>query len=244
MLSLLKRKKGTTHQQFRDYYETKHRLLGEMTVNGYALSYDRYYLYNMDGDTAEPVYDAVTQMCFPDREACVRATSAVWNDPEKTKIIVDDEAAFLDRETTLHLEARDSFSKLQILPPSDTIFRTIWMARRRDGMTRDECQAYYENKHRLLGEYMMNGYAYNYDRHYLHNMAPDAPEPPYTFVMEMNFPSAERYAEMGGKIVGDPTLSQLVAEDEARYIDRTSAVHYRAELSSSVLQPLKSVAAA
>lgn len=177
MISLLKRKAGLTHQQFRDYYETKHRFLGEDVINGHALSYERFYLYPMAEDGAAPVYDAVTQMCFPDRGTQERCISAVWNNPERAKVIVEDEAMFLDRDACLHLEGQDSFSKLQQLPPSDDIFRTIWFARRRPDMTHEQCRAYYENKHRLLGEYMMNGYAYCYDRHYLSAIAPGAPEP-------------------------------------------------------------------
>jgi len=35
---------------------------------------------------------------------------------------------------------------------------------------------------------------------------------------------------MSEAIGGDPVLSQLLAEDEARYTERASAVNYRAEL--------------
>ena len=38
MISLLKCRSGLTHQQFRDYYETKHRPNGEKAVAGYALA--------------------------------------------------------------------------------------------------------------------------------------------------------------------------------------------------------------
>jgi hypothetical protein len=111
-------------------------------------------------------------------------------------------------------------------------------------MTHEQCQFYYENKHRLLGEYLMNGYAYTYDRHYLYRIAADAPEPYYTFIMEMNFPAPASMAQITANIVADPTIGKLIAEDEARFIDRDSAVHYAAELSASVLEPLKLAPAA
>lgn len=60
--------------------------------------------------------------------------------------------------------------------------------------------------------------------------------------MEMNFPARAAFEEMSAKIMADPTLSKLVAEDEARYIDRASAVHYRAEMSASTLKQLASAA--
>jgi hypothetical protein len=243
VISLVKRKPGLTPQQFRDYYETKHRVLSERFLNGHALSYERYYLSPMGGNSAEPVYDAVMHLCFPDRNAYERWMSAVGNEPGTANEFAEDERNFRGLEATLHFEARDSFSTLKPLAPGATIFRTVWFARHRPGMTHEECRAYYEHKHRLLGEYMVNGYAYNYDRHYLHKLAPDAPEPWYTFVMEMNFPSQAHFDQVTANIMADPTLARFVGEDEARYIDRGSAVHYAAELCASVLEPVPLAAA-
>lgn len=238
MISLLKRKSGLTHEQFREYYETHHRPIGEGAVAGYALSYERYYLYAMTSDGAPPSYDAVTQLCFPNRDAYDRCVSAVMTNPEKARMVIEDEQKFFDRETSPNFEAQDSCSKLQALPASATVFRTVWFARHRPGMTHEQCRDYYENKHRLIGEYLMNGYAYNYDRHFLYRLAPDAPNPYYTFIMEMNFPSRARYEEMVANIVTDRTISQFIAEDEARFIDRASAMQCTAEVSTSVLAPL------
>jgi hypothetical protein len=234
---LIKRKAGLSHQQFREYYEAHHRPLGEKAMNGYAFSYDRHYLYSTT-EGIEPVYDAVMQACFPNRKAYEQCTGRVQNDPETAKIFAEDDLNFLDTSACMHFEAQDSFSKLQPLPPSDTMFRTVWFARHKPGMTHEQCRAYYENKHRLIGEYIVNGYAYNYDRHYLYKITPGAPEPYYTFVMEMNFPSADSFAQISANIANDPTLARFIAEDEARYIDRDSAVHYRAEVSVSDLQPI------
>ena len=240
---LVKRKPGLTPQQFREHYETRHRPLGEKLINGYGLSYERYYLHPMGSEDAEPIYDAVMQLCFPDRAAYDHCTFAVQNNAETANRLAEDELKFLDREACVHFEAQDSSSSLQPLPPSSTIFRTVWFARHRPGMSHEQCRVYYENKHRLIGEYLINGYACSYDRHYLHQIAPDAPEPYYTFVMEMNFPSRASIDQVTANIAADPALGRLVAEDEARFIDRSSAVHYVAELSVSTLAPLKSVPA-
>ena len=241
---LMKRKPGLTHQQFRDYYETKHRLLSEKAINGYALSYERYYLSPTTAKGAEPIYDAVIQLCFPDRDTFARCISAHQKNSEAAKIMAEDELNFLDLEAYVRFEAQDSFSKLQPLPPSNTVFRIICFARRRPDMTHEQCRAYYENKHRLLGEYITNGYAYTYDRHYLYKIAPDAPEPYYTFIMEMKFPTPDGFKQITANMVGDPTIKKLIAEDEARFIDRTSALFYIAEVSASVLEPLALVPAA
>ncbi|TAL02039.1 MAG: hypothetical protein EPO08_08180 [Rhodospirillaceae bacterium] len=235
---LIKRKPGLTHRQFRDHYETKHRLLGEKAINGYGLSYERYYLYPMTSDGAESIYDAVMQLRFPDRDTSARCSEARRNNPELAKMIDEDELNFIARESCMQFEAQDSFSKLQPLPPSDDVFRVVWFARHRSGMTHEQCRAYYENKHRLLGEYLINGYAYTYDRYYLHKIAPDAPEPYYTFIMEMKLPTRDSFDQINANIVADPTLRRFIVEDEARYIDRASTVYYRAEVCASALEPL------
>jgi hypothetical protein len=225
-IHLTKRKPGMSPEAFRDYYESHHSKLGAEFVNGYALSYARHYLYPVNPGDPEPIYDCLMMLCFPDRAAFEAATGRVANDPGFAKLFMDDGST---------------------LPPvshGDDVFRTIWFGRRRADMTRDECKTYYETKHRLLGEYIMSGYAINYDRHYLHQLGPGRPEPEYDFVMEMNFPSRERFDAMAANIVGDPALSQLLAEDEARYIDPAWSVRYRAERCESLLAPLVEAVAA
>jgi hypothetical protein len=241
---LVKRKPGLSQQQFREYYETRHRLLGEKAVNGYALCYERHYLYPMTSDGAEPIYDAVMQLGFPDRDASARCSAARLNNPELAGEIAADELNFINRDACTYFEAHDSCSTLQPVARGDNLFRTIWFARHRPGMTHEQCRLYYEYKHRLLGEYVINGHACNYDRHYLYKMAPDGPEPYYTFIMEMNFPTRAGFAQVAANIAADPALGRLMAEDEARYIDRDCTVHYRAELSASVLAPLALASAA
>jgi hypothetical protein len=239
---LMKRKDGVNAQQFREHYEASHRVLGEEMLNGYAVAYERNYLSPMTPDGTDPVYAVVTHLCFPDRSAYERCMADLMKNEDLVKRIAEDGRKFLMPGVTVHFESQDSYSKLQPLPPSDNMFRTVWFAKRRAGMSHEECRAYYENKHRLLGEYMMNGYAYNYDRHFLYKVGPTAPEPDYTFIMEMFFPSRARYEEMGKAIVGDPTVVKMVAEDEERFIDRSSAVHYSAEMVASKLKPLAKAA--
>lgn len=240
---LMKRKPGMSPQAFRDYYETTHRLIGEKSAIGHAVSYERFYLYPMNPGDPEPIYDVVMQLCFPDRAVFDHCLTLSFGDPETTRIVVEDEEKLFDRTATVMFAAEDSCSKLLPLPPGETMFRTIWFARHREGMSHAECRDYYEAKHRLLGEYIMNGYAHDYDRHYLHPLMPGAAEPYYSFVMEMNFASRDRFDAMAATIGSDPALSQLLAEDEARYIDRDSAVHYRAERCASALPPVTVTAA-
>jgi hypothetical protein len=222
-IRLVKRTPGLTHQQFRDRCETSHRRSSQKAIERIAAC-ERFYLHPITDGGAEPIYDAVIRTSFPDRAAYELCGA---------DSLAEDARNFLDPEACALFEARDSSSKLQPLPPSDNPFRTIWFARHRRGMSHEQCRTYYENKHRLLGEYIMNGYAYNYDRHFLYRIAPEALEPYYTFIMNMNFPARSRFDQLSASIANDPTLTRFVAEDEARFIDRDSAVHYAAELCTS-----------
>ena len=66
--------------------------------------------------------------------------------------------------------------------------------------------------------------------------SPDAPEPIYDFVMELCFPNRESYERMRAKLMADKTMSAAIAEDEARFLDRSSVVHYVVEDVTSVLE--------
>jgi hypothetical protein len=241
-LFLMKRKPGITHQQFRDHYENSHRLFGERCLNGYALSYARYYLYPMEEGGPEPLYDAVMMNTFPNREAAQRCTAARVGNAVLSKDIAEDEVRMFDLENCLFFETWDSISKLQPIPRMDSLFRTVWLSRKRPDMTFEQCRTYYEDRHRLIGEYLGNGYAYEYNRHYLLKPTPESPEPPYTFMMELNFPNRAAFAQVEANIKNDPTLAKLLAQDQANYLDTASSVHYRAEASTSVLAPLAAAA--
>src|SRR5579863_5615042 len=94
---LVRRKPGATPQQFRDRYEARLRPVGEQLINGFALSYERYYLYPMNSDGAQPIYDAVTHICFPDRDTYERCVGRLQSDPRKERLVAEDQAELLDQ---------------------------------------------------------------------------------------------------------------------------------------------------
>jgi hypothetical protein len=116
------------------------------------------------------------------------------------------------------------------------MFKTFWFSKRKPGMSWEDFYKHYETKHRMLGEKAMAGEAISYIRHYLHPVSPDAPEPVYDFVMELCFPDRESYERMKSKLMSDKELSAAIAEDEARFLDRSSIVHYVVEDVASVLK--------
>lgn len=97
---LLKRKPGTTLEQFIDYYETTHHKLG-IKYSGEGMSrYRRLFLrpaaYPLGGAAAEPAYDVVTEVSFS-RDGAASEASGAMSDPEVNRIVEEDESNFVDK---------------------------------------------------------------------------------------------------------------------------------------------------
>ncbi len=96
VVSLLKRKAGMSREDFRAYYESKHRLIGEKVLSGYATRYVRRFLEPADGVDQEQDFDVILEIDFPDaatRDACF----AAMGDPATMAMIVEDEERLFDR---------------------------------------------------------------------------------------------------------------------------------------------------
>jgi len=96
---LLKRKPGTTMEEFRTYYETSHRKLGERVLPT-AERYFRRYLTPFSADNSpaadEQEFDVITEVWFKDK-ATFEAAIASLGKPGTSEEIVEDELRFMDR---------------------------------------------------------------------------------------------------------------------------------------------------
>ena len=94
----MKRRPGMSVSEFREYYETKHRLIGEKYLTGYATRYLRRFTnpnMDRDGQLRDPEYDVFLEIWYADQEtyeACGKALSA----PEVAKEIKEDEEKVFD----------------------------------------------------------------------------------------------------------------------------------------------------
>ena len=94
----MKRRPGMSVSEFREYYETKHRLIGEKYLTGYATRYLRRFTnpnMDRDGQLRDPEYDVFLEIWYSDQEAyeaCGKALSA----PEVAKEIKEDEEKVFD----------------------------------------------------------------------------------------------------------------------------------------------------
>ena len=101
-IGLFKRRPGMSVEEFRAYYESTHRVIGEKYLKGHAERYVRRFLDpfpdRYTGEDVEPDFDVLLEIWYADREA-YDATRAILRDPETAKEIAEDEEKLFDRES-------------------------------------------------------------------------------------------------------------------------------------------------
>lgn len=103
VITLLYRKAGMTKADFRQYYETKHRHIGEKYLSGYATHYERRYVRPSDSSVQyglEPDFDVIMEVWFPNQAAMQTAMAALAQPEAKIEIAADEEQLF-DRSKTV-----------------------------------------------------------------------------------------------------------------------------------------------
>lgn len=94
----MKRRPGMSIPEFREYYETRHRIIGEKYLKGYATRYLRRFTnpnVDRDGQLRDPEYDVFLEIWYPD-QATLEACGAVMSNPEVAKEIREDEEQVFD----------------------------------------------------------------------------------------------------------------------------------------------------
>ena len=98
VITPLKRKPGMTVKEFRNYYETKHRVIGEKYLLGFADKYVRRFTNPVPDNTGnflEPEFDVLLEVWYPDMES-FNACVAKLSEPDVAKEIKADEAKLFD----------------------------------------------------------------------------------------------------------------------------------------------------
>ena len=88
----MKRRPGMSVPEFREYYESRHRLIGEKYLRGYASRYMRRYTnatVDRDGELREPEYDVFLEIWYPD-QVTMQACSERLSTPAAQQEIHDD----------------------------------------------------------------------------------------------------------------------------------------------------------
>ncbi len=103
VIGLLKRRAGMSPQDFRAYYESHHRVIGEKYLRDYAVRYLRRYLQGfadpITGQVAEQEYDVLLEIWYRDQQA-FEAANRRFTEPEISAEIAADEEKLFDRSAS------------------------------------------------------------------------------------------------------------------------------------------------
>lgn len=110
----------------------------------------------------------------------------------------------------------------------------VTLLKRREGMSKPDFIAYYEEHHRRIGERVLSGHATRYVRRYLfpddgQDQVHDA-----DVVMEIDFPDAAT-RDACFAAMADPATLAMIAEDEARLFDRSRIRSFSVEERASAM---------
>ena len=110
----MKRRPGMTIPEFREYYETRHRLIGEKYLKGFACKYMRRFTnptVDRDGQLRDPEYDVFLEIWYPD-QATMDACSRKLSSPEVRQEIREDEEKVFDMRSMRSYIVEESVSDL------------------------------------------------------------------------------------------------------------------------------------
>ena len=117
----MKRKPGLSVEEFREYYESHHRLIGEKYLSGYASRYMRRYpqpTAGRDGNIHDPEYDVFLEVWYKD-EAAMQACGKVMREKEAAAEILSDEENLFDTRYMQSYVVVDCESELPDIDPQN-----------------------------------------------------------------------------------------------------------------------------
>lgn len=112
----------------------------------------------------------------------------------------------------------------------------ITLLKRREGMSKADFVAYYEEHHRRIGERVLAGYATRYVRRFLFPMDGEDQLHDADVVLEIDFPDAAARDAFFAH-ASEPAIEAMIAEDEARLFDRSRIRTFTVEERESELPP-------
>jgi len=113
----------------------------------------------------------------------------------------------------------------------------ITLLKRREGMSKDDFIAYYEESHRRIGEQVLSGYATRYVRRYL--FPTDGEDQPCDadVVMEIDFPD-QAAMDAFFQAAADPEITAMIAKDEEQLFDRSRIRVFTVREQASQMPPV------
>ena len=112
------------------------------------------------------------------------------------------------------------------------------LLKRREGMSKEDFQAYYETTHSEIGKRVLGGWAIRYERRYLQLTAGEEQDQDFDVILEIDFPDEAAFQGCFAAM-SDPESQKIITEDEAKLFDRSRMRAYRVESRTSVLPAQK-----
>jgi uncharacterized protein (TIGR02118 family) len=225
VIALITRRPDMTREQFVDYYANNHVKL-VWRVFPWTADYRRNFIDLKQSIIApglpDPDFDSITEMWFHDRAGYDRMLDA-HAEPALDATMKADEGRFMDRTKTRFFIVDEYGATPAGAPENAPGFKAMAVMAKKPGLSKSEFIDYYENHHVPLIKSMFGGIA-EYRRSYVDLtgaiLAPEVEKPDFDVVTELWFKTRGDYeAMLAGP--GDPTVSQKVADDEARFLDRS-----------------------
>jgi uncharacterized protein (TIGR02118 family) len=110
------------------------------------------------------------------------------------------------------------------------MFKTIWMMKRKPGLSREDFVTDYETVHKVLGETVLKPTARRYVRRYLTRIDDAAAEPLFDVMTEVVFDDRAAYEQAMVGLRSDEMLADFM-----RIFDPNSVVQYQVEERESAL---------
>lgn len=110
----------------------------------------------------------------------------------------------------------------------------ITLLKRREGMSKADFIAYYEEHHRRIGESVLAGRATRYVRRFLHPLDGTDRDCDADVVMEIDF-ADEAARDACFAALAEPATAAMIAADEARLFDRSRIRTFAVEERRSAL---------
>ena len=104
----------------------------------------------------------------------------------------------------------------------------LTLLKRRADMSKSDFIAYYETRHRLIGDKVLGPWAIRYERKHLHPMDGTDADHDFDVVMEIEFPDEAAMAACFAALA-EPETRREITEDEERLFDRPRMRVYRVE---------------
>ena len=100
------------------------------------------------------------------------------------------------------------------------MIKLVTLLKRRAGLSRADFIAYYESRHRKIGEQVLGGFASHYMRRFLHPTDGIDRESDFDVLMEIWFPDQARMDACFAHLA-EPAVAAMIAADEEMLFDRT-----------------------